>query len=175
MPRPGSARLAALLRRAGCGSLEGFQFTVGVREPPELAKGLRKQIVRFWVVGIELDRLLEPAYGEVASPGLHQRFSCEKKVPGFPGIALRRFGGEIERPSKIPELDQKVSEVGVDNVVLGMVLVNERDRFQVVLLCLGHIAERLGCEPEVVPGLVVPRIHLGRASEHLGSFSMATL
>src|SRR5215210_1743945 len=107
MPRPGSARLPALLRRARCGSLEGFQFTVCVRESPELAKGLREQIVRLRVVGIELYGLLEPAHAQVASPGLHQRLSCEKKVTGFAGIALRRFGGEIERPLKIPELDQE--------------------------------------------------------------------
>src|SRR5258707_418386 len=127
MPRPGiedslqkgSARLPTLLRRARCGSLEGFQFTVCVHAPSQLAKGLREQIVRLGIVGVELDRLLEPADAQVASPGLDQCFSCEKKVTRFAGIALRRFGGEIERPLKISELDQEVSEVGVDNVVLG--------------------------------------------------------
>ena len=121
--------------------------------------------MRFGIVGVQRDGLLEPANADVASPELHERLACEKEVARLVGIPLRRFGGQIEGALVVSELDQQIGEIRVDHVVAGVVLVDERESLQVVLLRLGDVAERFGRQAEVVPRLVGPRVELGRAAK----------
>ena len=110
-----------------------------------------------------------------ALPELHERLAGKKEIARLVGIALRRFCGEIERPLVVAELDHQVGEVGVDDVVVRVSRVDERDRFQVELLRLADIAERLGGESEGVPRLVRVGVERRRAPQQLGRFGMPPL
>src|SRR5215203_278660 len=151
-------RLPALFRRARAGGLERLQLAIGVLASPELPIRLRELIVRLRIVGIEGDGLLKPLHAEVTSTEQRERLPGEKEVAPLPRVALCGFRGEIEGALCIPELDQELGEVRIDDVVGGMVLVDERERLEIVLLRLANVAERLRGEAKVVPRLVGERI-----------------
>src|SRR5207249_436309 len=98
---------------------------------PQLAVSLREDIVRLRIVGVQLDGLLEPPDAEIDASELNERLAREKEVARLVWIALRRFDGQIEGALMVPELDQQIREVGVDDVVVRMVLVNEGDGLQI--------------------------------------------
>ena len=170
-----STSLPAFLRRARRGRLEGLQRPLGVREPSELAVGLREQILRpgelaFRAIACSNQRTLRSL-----RPGLNQRLSREKEVARLVGIALCRFDRHVEGALIVPKLDHQIREVRIDHVVAGVVLVDERERLEVVLLGLCDIAERLRRQAEVVPRSVGGRVERRRAPQRVGGLCVPAL
>src|SRR3954466_11818995 len=124
--------------------------------------------MRIGIIGVQADGLLEPLHAQVASIELHERLPRQKEVARIVRIALDRFRGEIERALSVSELDQELCEIRVDDVVCGMVLVNEGKSLEIMLLRLADVTERLGRETQVVPRLVRERIEDGRFAKRLG-------